>query len=583
MTHFPTVRRSRLTALGSALIMASAGLVLNPSGTAAAAPVGEPAEPREYWGWVLAAGDFNGDGLRDLATGAPSDRGGVGTVTVLYGSKRGLSLTGSEVWTQNSLTPHSAEPGDGFGSALAPGDFNADGFTDLAVGAPGEDVGSPSVLYAGVVHIIFGSRSGLRALGNEVWSQNRPGVSDAAETRDNFGSALAAADLGRSGAADLAIGVPDENLPVNSDCVCRAVGLVHVLYGTRQGLDGRRSQTWSQDRRGVRGTAEQYDDFGAALATGRLGKGRHADLVVGAPYESEGFGAPRDSRAPGAGAVHVFYGSPGLRADGNDYITQDSRRVPGISERGDHFGEALAVGTMDRGRVADLAIGASAENLPEHGNAGAVTVLRGLTRGIPLEAQVLTEDTIGIDGRSGDEHRFGAALAARDLGRSVQADLAIGQPGSCFGGSADRGGAVVVVYGSAGGPRPQRSQRWTEDSGGVPGASAPNDCFGRALTAAQFGAGTKSDLAVGAPGESLGPLGAVTVEDAGAVYALYGTIGGLSGSRSQRWTQTPPEPAVPTGLPVGETRRVAASASGDFDDDMFTDSRVRPEAAQGLG
>ncbi|MBD2519357.1 FG-GAP repeat protein, partial [Nostoc sp. FACHB-973] len=54
-----------------------------------------------------------------------------------------------------------AEASDGFGSSLKTGDFNNDGFADLAIGVPGEDVGLIS--NAGTVNILYGSARGLTA------------------------------------------------------------------------------------------------------------------------------------------------------------------------------------------------------------------------------------------------------------------------------------------------------------------------------------------------------------------------------------------------------------------------------------
>src|SRR5512133_865336 len=88
--------------------------------------------------------DFNNDGADDLAVGVPGENVGsivdAGSVNVLYGSPgTGLVGVGSQLFTQ----PVSAvEAGDQFGSALASGDFNDDGFADLAVGAALENVGS---------------------------------------------------------------------------------------------------------------------------------------------------------------------------------------------------------------------------------------------------------------------------------------------------------------------------------------------------------------------------------------------------------------------------------------------------------
>src|SRR5438067_69051 len=84
----------------------------------------------------VAKGDFNGDGIADLAIGVPlADVGGVpdaGAVHVIYGSATGLTATGNQMFTQGSNgVLDRAELNDRFGSALAAGDFNGDGYSDL--------------------------------------------------------------------------------------------------------------------------------------------------------------------------------------------------------------------------------------------------------------------------------------------------------------------------------------------------------------------------------------------------------------------------------------------------------------------
>jgi hypothetical protein len=111
-------------------------------------------------------------------------------VYVLSGSAGGLVAAGGQNWSQGSPgVPGAAEPGDLFGSALFAGDFNGDGFDDLAVGVPGEDVGGATD--AGAVNLLFGSAGGLAAAGAQIWSQASPGVPGAAEMFDQFGSVLA--------------------------------------------------------------------------------------------------------------------------------------------------------------------------------------------------------------------------------------------------------------------------------------------------------------------------------------------------------------------------------------------------------
>jgi pimeloyl-ACP methyl ester carboxylesterase len=109
---------------------------------------------------------------------------------VLYGTPAGLTGTGSQLFTQNSTGVGStAEGGDGFGQALAGGDFDNDGFADLSVGAPFE---SSSLIAVGLVNVLAGSAAGLTGTGSQTFTQNTPGVGSTAEEDDLFGFALAA-------------------------------------------------------------------------------------------------------------------------------------------------------------------------------------------------------------------------------------------------------------------------------------------------------------------------------------------------------------------------------------------------------
>src|SRR5262249_43809175 len=144
-------------------------------------------------GWSAATavkGDFNGDGFGDLAIGAPGENNGAGVVHVLKGSAAGLITPGSQIWSQNSNgNADTAEPGDEFGRSLAVGNFNGDGFADLAIGVPGENGG------AGAVHVLYGSANGLTALKSQLWTQASAGVGDNPESGDHFGQTLAAGNV----------------------------------------------------------------------------------------------------------------------------------------------------------------------------------------------------------------------------------------------------------------------------------------------------------------------------------------------------------------------------------------------------
>lgn len=83
-----------------------------------------------------------------------------GAVQVILGSAIGPTTAGDQVWHQNRPGVRGvAERDDRFGAALASGDFDSDGFADLAIGVPGESIRGRR---AGAVHVLYGSPRGTR-------------------------------------------------------------------------------------------------------------------------------------------------------------------------------------------------------------------------------------------------------------------------------------------------------------------------------------------------------------------------------------------------------------------------------------
>ena len=496
------------------------------------------------------------------------------------------------------------------------GDFNNDGLRDLAIGAPGDGVEQIEVdgsitktgNKVGSINVVYSSASAngpdpkSTVPGRKFFSQNTPGMEDEAETDDTFGFSLASGDFDGIGGDDLAIGVPGEN---------SARGAVHILYSaapptgqqTTSGLNADFDHVITQDTGSILGTGEPGDLFGYSLAAGDVNGDGRDDLVVGAPKEDI-------STATDAGVFHVIYGTAsGLRTAGNQVFEQGPGAVRspeiGRAERGDFFGASLAVGQFDVRRGMDVAAGAPAEDIGGAADAGAVRVL--FSSGGVLSttgAKFFHAAQPGMLGSAETGDRFGCSLAAGDFdgdgGRTTPAitddddDLAVGAPGESIG-DADNAGAVGVLYnvGSPNGIGIGGNEVWTEDQGGIPGVAKADDRMGASLAAADFDGNGADDLAVGLPTEML-----FGNKSAGSIRVLSGIVGaGLSEASPYAFAQSPSDPesncwlygitdrcgGLPPGPPaysplymVEEENDLfgASLAAADFDNDGLADLAI---------
>ena len=473
---------------------------------------------------VSVEADFDNDGFDDLAVGVPREGVGgadlVGAVNVLNGSSTGLSGAGSQQLVQGSgNVPDTAESFDFFGNALAAGDFNNDGFVDLAIGVPGEDIGT--IGDAGAVTVLFGSATGLAASAGQFFSQDSAGVLGAAEAEDGFGSALGVGDFDNDGFADLAIGVPSEG----SGAISQA-GAVNVLYGSASGLTSTGNQQFLQGVGGVLGTAEVGDGFGFALGSGDFNNDGFEDLAVGAPFEDVG-------TTVDAGAINVLYGSAaGLSVTGDQVFFQGSGGIAGVAEPSDFFGAALAGGDFNNDGADDLAIGAPFEDVGAALDAGAINVLYGSAAKLTATGnQQFFQGGGGVVGVAEDGDGFGFAVAVGDFNNNGFEDLAVGAISEDVGAIQDAG-AVNVLYGSTARLTTAGNQQFFQGSGGLVGTAEDGDFVGAALATGDYNNDTFADLAIGAPFEDIG-----SILDAGAVDTINGSAGTLTTTGGQQFFQ----------------------------------------------
>jgi hypothetical protein len=466
--------------------------------------------------------DFNGDGYGDLAVGAPFEDAGAfddtGSVSVVYGSSTGLSSTSNQWFDQAATGSASDATGDTFGWSESTGDFNGDGFADLAVGVPFKEVGAATD--AGAVSILYGSPSGLDAAGSQQWNQDLLGT-DPAETGDGFGASVAAGDVNGDGYDDLAIGVPGEGVGSHS-----TAGAVNVILGSAAGLSAAGTEFWNQDSPKINNTGETDDEFGFSVAFGDFDGNGFADLSAGVPYEDLTNGVD-------AGAVNVIYGSAsGLTSAADDFWNQDVDGINNVVEKSDLFGYSVGAGDFDEDGFDDLMAGVPLEDLSGGADAGAVNVIYGTVSGLDDPGdQFWHQDSTGINNEAEIEDEFAFAVSAGDFDADGFDDAALGVPGEDVSGAADAGG-VSVIYGTSTGLNSSGDDFWHQDSSGIEDTAEDGDIFGIAVTAANFGNGQEDDLASGIQWEDIG-----SIMDAGAASVIYGSPTDLTATGDQFWDQ----------------------------------------------
>ncbi len=442
---------------------------------------------------------------------------GAGSFNFLPGySISGIYTPSHTLWTQDVLSD-GVESMDAFGYALASGDFNGDGYFDVAVGIPGEDYeswdGIITIRDVGAVNVIYNTPHGLDPANHQFWMQDDTGVGSN-EEEDEFGLVLATGDFDRDGYDDLAIGVPNEDIELTGGTVLTDSGAVFILYGSSSGLTSTGAQLLTQDNVGLNNGPFEY--FGFSLAVGAFDTDEHDDLAVGVPYEDDATGKPA------AGAVAVFYGWDSGFSDDHTQVWTQSSTTQGFSEDYDHFGKVLTAGDFDGNGCDDLAIGVPDEDIEGADGAGAVNILycnvahpsQGLST---TNAQVWWQERVTSGGvphsASEDYDAFGGGLAAGDFDGDGHDDLLIGIPGEdpeIYAPDAPLydTGAVEILFGTDVALSTEPSIFWA--GGGT------NYQFGQVLAVGDYNLDGYDDFAAGYPAYTLNGADCV-----GAVQLFY--------------------------------------------------------------
>ncbi len=291
-------------------------------------------------------GDLEGDGVVDLAVGAPyDDAGGIdrGAIWVLFMDDNGQVDIERKISSSDGNFAGALDNDDRFGSSIdSIGDLNNDGVTDIVVGAPGDDDGG---LDRGALWILFMNSNGTVQSEQKI-SNGLSGFGDVLDNSDLFGSAVAnIGDLNNDGITDLAVGVPFD------DDGGTDFGAVWILFMNNNGTVAS-SQKISFSDGGFAGDLFTNDRFGSSVdVISDLDGDGVPELVVGVPGDDDG-GVDR-------GAVWILYMNSNGTVKNESKISQTAGTFDGTIGDGDEFGNAVSsLGDYNNDGVPDLGVAA---------------------------------------------------------------------------------------------------------------------------------------------------------------------------------------------------------------------------------
>jgi hypothetical protein len=464
---------------------------------------------------AFAGNDFNGDGFDDLAIGCPyEDHSGFmdcGAVTILYGSPSGIVADSTSQWfVLDDFANVTNEAHAYFGGTLAAGDFDGDGFDDLAAAATGLTQGGFE--HAGAVVVLRGSAMGLLSSGATLFSQASPGVPDKPEEStlfpgssiERFGATLVSGDFNGDARADLAIGV-SEAFGFNDQA-----GAVHVLLGSKKGLRGKGSRFIHLGTKGVPGEPFFFANFGSNLAAGDVNGDGFDELCItsSVPYDVDT-----------SNSVFVLRGSKkgistkkivAFPPDGNGFAMNDTSGSP----------LEISLADVDADGFADLAMGCWFERVDGLVGAGVLRTVDGSAAGVDLSTtDSIDRESPSVLGTAEQSAYFGLELAHGDFDGDGFAETVVAAPNATVG-AAVFAGDLAVFPGSANGVSTQFDSYWSQDGLNMLEDAEDGDGFGSALACGDFNGDGADDLAIGVSREDDG-----ATDRAGMVQIVYGALG----------------------------------------------------------
>ncbi len=296
--------------------------------------------PYEHLGSHAArAGDFNADGFEDVVIGVSGDSGAAataGSARIFYGGDRG-PLPWQLLAAQADVTLLGVAAGDRLGTRVAGlGDFDGDGYDDIAVAAPFSGANGSG---AGAVYVVFGQASPTAVQS----ADSAPLVILGERAYDNLGTSLGAGgDVDGDGFNDLLLGAPV------ADGSGTDSGKAYLVVGGSSTL-ANPIQIASEAAVRIAG-ATAGERFGSAISgLGDVNADGFADIIIGAREGSSG--------GLRSGSAYILLGGAALPRDVYGGAQMSSVLVG--EDALDRLGSATAaVGDFDGDGQADFIVGA---------------------------------------------------------------------------------------------------------------------------------------------------------------------------------------------------------------------------------
>ncbi len=277
---------------------------------------------------VTALGDFDKDGVLDIAVGVPNfDDGGASTndfgAIILIAMNTDGTVKTHRVISQTDITNISV--GDRFGSSITNiGDIDGDGVTDLAVGASFNDDGGANT---GSVWILL-MNDDATVKSNFEFENSHALLAGILAPNDRMGTSVSAVgDINKDGVMDIAIGVP------GSDNVNSESGTVIIAHLTSSGGVGG-VQAINNSSGGFNSELLAGDNFGTAVGPlGDINGNSVPDVIVGATGDDDG--------AANKGAFYLLSLRGNASVKGEFKVSDSTQNIATTLTNNGNFGSAV--------------------------------------------------------------------------------------------------------------------------------------------------------------------------------------------------------------------------------------------------